>query len=51
MITVEPCPDGGAALRLTARRALVYLDQWAIYKFAIEPVLWTMILDSGFDAA
>jgi hypothetical protein len=44
MITIEPLPDGGAQVQLSTRQPLLYLDQWALYKFANEEPLKTRLL-------
>jgi hypothetical protein len=44
MIRVEPLADGGARVHLTTRQPLIYLDQWAVYRFATSASLRTRLL-------
>ena len=44
MIQVTPLSDGGASILQTTRQPLIYLDQWALYKFANEEPLRTRLL-------
>jgi hypothetical protein len=44
MIHVKPLADGGVQVQCTTRQPLVYLDQWALYKFGNDEPLRTRLL-------
>jgi hypothetical protein len=45
MIRVEPSEHDGVSVHLESRQPLVYLDQWAIYRFATQESLRTRFLE------